>query len=84
MAAHSSHPHSIEFTIDGETYSTTEKTLTARQILVDHAGLDPTTHYLILLHGREQVSYETRPDEPIHMHEHQQFISAASVPTPVS
>jgi hypothetical protein len=74
----------IEFTIDGERFAAPEHEVTARQLLVEDAHLDPATHYLIWVHGREQTSFETDPDAPIHLHEHQMFITAAVGPTPVS
>ena len=76
--------HTTEFTIDGEPFSTTEKKLTARQILTDYAHADPATTYLIWVHGREQTPYETNPDDPIEIHNKQVFITAATGPTPVS
>jgi hypothetical protein len=77
------HPHEIEFEVDGEPLETTEKTLTANQIM-GFAGVDPTSHYLVELKGREQNSYQGRADEPIHIHEKQKFITVATGPTPVS
>ena len=75
---------SFEFSVDGESYTTDDKTLTARQILSEFAQLDPATHYLIEIQGRHQDSYENRADEVIHMHPGQSFITAASGPTTVS
>jgi hypothetical protein len=77
-------PHKIEFSIDGDPYSTTEKTLTARQLLSEFSKLDPASHYLIQVEGRHQESYADHPDDPIHLHPKQKFITAASGPTPVS
>lgn len=76
--------HAIDYTVDGEPQQTTERTLTPRQILRD-AGIDPETHYLIEIRGHhEHVSYEGRPDEPIHMHPNMRFVSVSTGPTPVS
>ena len=74
----------IEFTIDGEPFKTSERDLTPRQLLEGYAHLDPSTHYLIWVHGRSQESFEGRLDDVIHVHEHQTFITAATGPTPVS
>lgn len=74
----------VEFTIDGEPFTTAEKTLTARELLVDYIRLDPATHYLIWVRGREQTSYEGDPDAVIEIHEKQVFITASLGPTPVS
>jgi hypothetical protein len=76
-------PHATTFEVDGEPVTTIEKTLTPTQIM-ELAGVDPTTHYLVELKGRKQESYEGRPDEPIDVHEKQKFITVATGPTPVS
>jgi hypothetical protein len=73
----------IEFTVDTEELSTTESVLTATRIMV-MAGIDPVTHFLTEIEGRQQISFEGRPDEPIPMHEDMVFISAKVGPTPVS
>lgn len=75
--------HMFEYTVDGEAQQTSSHELTARQILVS-AKLDPAQRYLIELHGKEQVSYKDNPDTPIHIHEHQKFITAYIGPVPVS
>lgn len=74
----------VDFTIDGEPFATNEHALTPRQLLEDFIHLDPTTHYLIWVHGPEQTSYETDPDAVIKIHEKQTFITASLGPTPVS
>lgn len=71
------------FTVDDEPQSTTEHMLTPVQIL-QNAGLDPATHYLIELIGHEQRSYQATPAEPIHMHQKMRFISVSTGPTTVS
>ena len=76
-------PHVTTFEVDGEPVETTEKTLTATEIL-GLADVDATNHYLVELRGREQVSYEGRPNEAIKVHEKQKFITVATGPTPVS
>ena len=78
------HPHEIEYTVDGETQRTTQKELTANQILTN-AGIDPTANYLFELRGNHnRVSFEERPEQEIHLHEHMRFIAVARCPTPVS
>lgn len=69
--------------VDDEQQTTTEHVLTPVQIL-QAAGIDPGTHYLVQLQGQHQVSYKDKPDEQIHMHEHMKFISISTGPTPVS
>ena len=74
----------IEFELDSETYTTNEKTLTPTQIM-QIAGVDPATHYLVELKGKhEQKSYEGKPDESIHMHPNMRFIAPSTAPATVS
>ena len=80
-SAADSHP-AFDFTVDGEPFTTEEHVLTARQIL-DIAGVDTNSHYLVEIRGREQVEHKNLDDE-IHMHEHAKFISVSTGPTPVS
>ena len=83
MSAQPEHEHAIHFEVDGEQFATTEKTLTPTQIL-EMAGVDPSSHYLVEVKGRHQESFEGKPSEPIHMHERQKFITVSTGPTPVS
>lgn len=83
-APHTTAKKPIDFMIDGESFTTTTHALTPRQLLEDYIDLDPATHYLIWVHGREQTSYEGEPDAVIELHEHQTFITASLGPTPVS
>lgn len=80
------HTHVIHFTLDDEPQTTTEQVLTPTQILENAkpVPIDPSTHYLIQLEGAKQISYQDKPNEPIHMHEHMKFISESTGPTPVS
>lgn len=80
--ANEKHEHAFHFTVDGEELTTAEHTLTVRQIL-QLANLDPDTHYLIELKGEHQDPLKDL-DQPVHMHEHQKFISVFTGETPVS
>ena len=71
------------YTVDDEPQSTTEHILTAVQIL-EKATIDPATHYLVQIEGNHRISYQDKPNEKIHMHEHMKFISISTGPTPVS
>ena len=71
----------IDYTVDDEPQTTTDKELTAREIL-QRAGLNPAERYLTLLNGKHQERLE--PDKVVHMHEHMKFISAFIGPVPVS
>ena len=82
-AAAEKHPHIITFTVDGEPVETTEHELTPVQIM-QLAGVDPETHYLKEIRGQHQISYKDTPNEPIHVHENQRFITNSLEPTPVS
>ncbi len=73
----------FHYTVDDEPQTTTEHVLTPTQIL-EKAGIDPATHYLVQIEGQHRVSYEGKPNEPIHMHDHMKFISVSTGPTPVS
>ncbi len=73
----------FDFTVDGEPFTTHEHILTPTQIL-QIAGKDAATYYLVEIHGKQQESYKDKPNEPIHMHEHAKFISIFNGSTPVS
>jgi len=75
--------HTIHFKVNDEPFETTKKQLTPMQIM-ELAGYDPRTNYLVLIEGKHQVSYQGRPDESIHMHEHMSFVVVSVGPTPVS
>jgi hypothetical protein len=73
----------FQFTVDGESFSTSEHTLTPRQIL-QIAGLDPNNYYLIEIHGNHQDPYKDKPDQTIHMNQHDKFVTVFMGQTPVS
>ena len=73
----------FNYTVDDEKQSTTALVLTAQQIL-SNAGIDPATHYLVQIEGKNRVSYKDDASKEIHMHEHMIFISVSTGPTPVS
>jgi hypothetical protein len=80
---HHKPPHQIELVVDGENFETAAHELTARQIL-ELAGIDPATHYLVRIQGRHQIPYKDDPDTEIRLHEGIEFISVSTGPTPVS
>ena len=69
--------HSVEISIDGESYTAPEKEMVADDIL-RLAGIDPSENYLVEKHGREQESYKDRGSDIVKLHEKETFIS---VPT---
>lgn len=73
----------IEFTVDGETYTSDERELTAGSIL-RLTGKDPATHYLVEVRGqRERKEYED-PDKTVRLHPGSKFVTVFTGPTPVS
>lgn len=75
--------HAIHYTVNDEPQSTTEKELTPIQIM-QSAGVDPETNYLIEIKGHQQVSYKDKPTEPIKMHNNMKFITNFVGPTQVA
>lgn len=69
--------HTVEISIDGETYAAPAKELTADDVL-RLAGIDPAENYLVEKHGRQQLSYQGKGSELVKLHERETFIS---VPT---
>lgn len=73
----------IEFTVDGETYPSEERELTAGNIL-RLAGKDPASHYLVEVRGqRERQDYKD-PDQAVKLHPGSKFLTVSTGPTPVS
>jgi hypothetical protein len=77
------HTHQIDYTVNGEPQSTTDRAMTPIDIM-RKAGVDPDTNYLIQLIGANQESYKDTPTKEIHMHEHMKFITNFTGPTPVA
>jgi hypothetical protein len=73
----------FNYIVDDEPQATSSHELSAKQIL-ENAGIDPASHYLVQIEGDHRVSYQNDPDKLIHMHEHMKFISVSTGPTPVS
>jgi hypothetical protein len=81
--AAASQPHTIHFEVDGEPVETNEHELTPVQIM-QLAAVDPSTHYLKEIRGQQQISYKDTPNDPIHVHNNQRFITNSMEPAPVS
>jgi hypothetical protein len=75
--------HTIEYSVNDEPQRTGEHTLTAKRIL-ELAGFVVAQTYLILLRGKERVSYKDNPGDEIHMHPHMKFLAISCEPTPLS
>lgn len=87
---HHPHPDDAErgrppifFAVDGEPFTTTDPTLTPRQIM-RLAGVDPDANYLVEIKGRHQTSYRDQPDVEIRVQKGDTFITLSTGPTPVS
>jgi len=78
------HVHEIHFSVDGERYETSERQLSANEIIRRFAQKDPATHYLVQIEGNHRISYQGKGDEPIRMHEGMRFQVISTGPTPVS
>ena len=79
------HPmKTIDYTVDGEEFTTDQKELTPATIMT-LAGIDPDTHYLTeVLKDKSQVSLEGKNDVLIKMKDDMVFVSAKTGPTGVS
>jgi len=64
----------LHYTVDGEEEATTQEEMTPRDIL-ESAGVDPDTHYLVSVGGDRRHEFRDRPDAPISLHEHSKFVS---------
>jgi len=73
----------FHYTVDGEEQSTSDHTMTAIQIM-ERAGVDPNSHYLVQMVGNNRVSYKDNPSEQIKMHNHMVFFTNSLGSTPVS
>ncbi len=75
--------HVIHYTVNDEPQQTQEKVLTPRQIMT-LANIKPDENYLVEIIGHHRESYQNKPEEPIHMHEHQKFVTVFTGSVPVS
>jgi hypothetical protein len=82
--AHPGKGPKFDYTVDGEPQSTPQHVLTP-VLIMNNAGVDPASHYLVQIIGQKQESYQANPNQEIHMHEHMKFITVrVGPPTPVS
>ncbi|MFG1926855.1 hypothetical protein [Cryptosporangium sp. NPDC048952] len=73
----------ITFKVDDERVTTRDDRMTPNEILT-LVHLDPASHYLVELKGREQVSYRNHGNDEIRVHDGSVFVSVSTGPTPVS
>jgi Multiubiquitin len=76
-------PKTLTITIDGEEFEVEGRDHSARELL-QLAGLDPGTTYLIELRGHEQIPHRDNPDESIKLHNQMRFVSADIGSAPVA
>ncbi|MFG3292326.1 hypothetical protein ACGF3G_26405 [Streptomyces sp. NPDC048179] len=76
-------PKTVTITVDREPVSGVPLHTTPNAIL-QLAGIDPASHYLVKIDGRHQEPFEGRGEEPISVHEHEKFVSLSTGPTPTS
>jgi len=79
----SEHQHVIHYKVGDEDQTTTEPTLTPRQIMTN-AGINPDENYLVEIVGRERKSFKDTPNDPIQMHDGMKFVTVFVGPVPVS
>lgn len=72
-----------KYYLDDEPYTTAEKQLTSRQILIK-ANLNPEDFYIKEIVGDEQISYKDKLDVPIDICPETRFVSINIGPMPVS
>ena len=74
---------SFTIIVDGEELVVTDHELTPTMIM-ERAGIDPATHYLVIIEGRHRESLEGKNDELIRIHERLTLVSVFTGETPVS
>ena len=80
---HDEKPHPVVIVLDDEPLQVPDDEATPNDLL-RLANLDPATHYLVLLKGRERESFKGNGDEIIKLHEDERFVSVSTEPTPTS
>ncbi len=82
---HRSHEHhrEIHYTVDTKPQETNSRSLTPYEIM-QNAGVDPKTHYLVLILEHGEKSYKDDPEAEIEMKDCMEFFTNKIGPTPVS
>jgi len=73
----------IEFTVDGEPFTTTDHDMTAEAILALVRKSFPD-HYLVEIKGQRERKEYMDPADVVHVHPGSKFVSVSTGPTPVS
>jgi hypothetical protein len=74
----------VHIFVDGEREDLHVSSLTPRQIITDLAKRDAANYYLVQIHGKDRVSYQDHPDDPIELTNGMHFQTVLSGATPVS
>jgi hypothetical protein len=69
--------------VDNETVTGVPQHTTPDAIL-EKVAVDPSTHYLVRISGREQHSYDGKGNEAITVHEDEKFVTVSTGPTPTA
>lgn len=78
------HKPPIRIFVDGEEITTTERELTANEIIRNLGKKDPATNYLVEIEGNRKISFQGKGNEEIKLHDNQHFQIVSTGPTPVS
>jgi hypothetical protein len=79
--AEATHKKTIEYFVNGEVQTSTEKELTVRQIL-KRAGFEPAKDWILT---RDKDGHEFKnPDKLVQIHKDERFTATATGPTPTS
>lgn len=78
------HSRVIHINVDGEPVTASSPTMTAAQIMSEYTPCSTANHYLVQVHGRERISYQSDPDTPIELRDGMRFQTVSLGPTPVS
>lgn len=76
-------PPPVEFTIDGEAFSTEDRSQLAKVLLADFAQLDPANYDLGELHGNNPEPNVFADDDTVHIHPGARYVSLRVGPGPV-
>ena len=77
------HDRPVNFTIDGQPFSSDQREQLAGTLLKNFAHLDPADYQLGELHGHDPTPKLFNSDEIVHLHEGARFVSVRTGPGPV-
>lgn len=77
------HQHEIDFTVDGEKFTTTDRDQPAEQMLSQYAGLSSTEYELGELRGKNPEPHVFAANDVVHVTPGARFITLRIGPGPV-